>query len=165
LTQGNRSVLDYFSEVIEVIKMLVRLTPKDYETDLTVPDDLITEAAGAAAGAVVQRNHFNGLNDANRLAIKKHWGEKVCLANTHFIIVQIFVEGLKPELLNEMNKQAWLTINDAFRRAQTLEKLSEQKKNQSTVSGVKVNYISPQSGRGAPAHRGQSRGRRGCILL
>jgi hypothetical protein len=70
--------------------MLVRLTLKDYETDLTVPDDLITEAEGKAAFAVVQRNHFNGLNDANKLAIKKHWGEKMCLANTHFIMVHIF---------------------------------------------------------------------------
>ena len=49
LSQGNRSVLDYFSEVGEVIKMLVRLTPKDYETELTIPNDLIVEAAGAAA--------------------------------------------------------------------------------------------------------------------
>ncbi len=73
--------------------MLVRLTPKNYETDLTVPEDLITAAEGVAAGAVVQRNHFNNLNNANKLAIKKHWGEKVCLANTHFIMVQIFVSS------------------------------------------------------------------------
>jgi hypothetical protein len=67
---------------------------------------------------------------------------------------QIFVNGLKPELKHEMNKQAWLTINNAFMKAQTLEKLAEQKKNQSTVAEVKVDYIGPQSGRGAPANRG-----------
>jgi hypothetical protein len=55
LTQGNRSVCDYFSEVSEDIKMLVKLTPEDYETDLTVMDNLITEAEGAAAGAVIQK--------------------------------------------------------------------------------------------------------------
>jgi hypothetical protein len=95
---------------------------------------------------VVHRNHLNGLNDVNKLAIKKHWGEKVCLANTHLIMVQNFVEGVKPELKHEMNKQACLTFNDAFRRAQSLEKLAGQKKNQSTISEVKVDCNGPQSG-------------------
>ena len=164
LHQGSRSVLDYFSEVGEVIKMLVKLTPKDYETDLTIPDDIILEAEGANADVHTQLNRFNGLSDENKLAIKKHWGEKVCLANTHFIMVQIFVEGLKPELKHEMNKQAWLTIHDAFRKAQTLEKLAEQKKAQSTVADINVDYVGPQSGRGTNSsqnYRGQSRGGRG----
>ena len=43
-------------------------------------------------------------------------------------MVQIFVEGLKQEIKQDINKQAWLTFNDAFRHAQNLEKLAEQKK-------------------------------------
>jgi hypothetical protein len=54
-----------------------------------------------------------------------------------------------------------LTINYTFRKDQTLEKLAEEKKNQSTVAEVKVDYTGPQSGRGAPANRGQSRGGKG----
>jgi hypothetical protein len=40
--------LDNFSEVGGVDKMLVRLNPKDYETNLTVPNDVITEGEGAS---------------------------------------------------------------------------------------------------------------------
>jgi hypothetical protein len=76
-------------------------------------------------------------------------------------MVQLFVEGLKPELKHKMNKQAWLTINDEFRKTETLDKLAEQKKNQLKISQLKVNCIGPQSGRGAPANKGQSRGGRG----
>jgi hypothetical protein len=60
----------------------------------------------------------------------------------------------------KMNKQAWLLINDPFRKAKTLEKLAEQKKAQSMKADVKVEKVGIQSGRGAPANRGQPRGGR-----
>jgi hypothetical protein len=109
-------VLDYFSEVAEIVKMLVTFTPKDYATDLMASNAVITEAEGAGHDVHVQLNILIGLSEPKKLAIKKHWSEKFCLANmcTHFIMVHIFVEGLKPKLKQEMNKQAWLSINDPF---------------------------------------------------
>jgi hypothetical protein len=52
--------------------MLVRLTAKDCETHVAVPNKILVEAE---------------LSEANKLAIKEHWGEKVFIANTCFIKV------------------------------------------------------------------------------
>ncbi len=41
LYQRSKSVLDYFSEVSEVCKVLIKLFPKDYKTDLTFPKNII----------------------------------------------------------------------------------------------------------------------------
>jgi hypothetical protein len=42
--QGSKSVLDFFSqELSQVFKVLIKLTPKDYVTDLAFPEDIITE--------------------------------------------------------------------------------------------------------------------------
>jgi hypothetical protein len=58
LTQSNRSVLDYFSEVEEVVKMLAKLTSKKYKTDLLVRNEIITEADGAETEVYMQLNRF-----------------------------------------------------------------------------------------------------------
>jgi hypothetical protein len=65
--QGSKSVLDYFSEVSEVCKALIRLTPKDYVTDLTFPQNIITEAA---AGAHEKLDTVNFISDANKQSLK-----------------------------------------------------------------------------------------------
>ncbi len=65
LFQGPRSVLDYFSEVSQVCKVLIKLTPKDYVTDLTFPVDIIIEGRGEAAQAAhAQLNAVNLITDA-----------------------------------------------------------------------------------------------------
>jgi hypothetical protein len=60
--QGSKSVLDYFSKVSVVCKFLIKLTPKDYVTDSTFPQNIITEEA---AGAHVDKDIF----EANRALI------------------------------------------------------------------------------------------------
>ncbi len=44
--QDSKSALEYFSEVSQVCKVLIKLTQKDYVTDLTFPADIITETEG-----------------------------------------------------------------------------------------------------------------------
>jgi hypothetical protein len=103
-------MLDYFSEVSEVCKVLIKLTRKDYVTDLTLHQDIITENA---ASAHEQFNAINFISDVNKQAIKKRWGEKIGIATANFIMVQIIIEGLKPEIKNEMVKNPglpWLML-------------------------------------------------------
>jgi alpha-galactosidase/6-phospho-beta-glucosidase family protein len=40
--------------------------------------------------------------EVNKKALKKHWDEKIAIATANFIMVQIFIGGLKPEIKNEM---------------------------------------------------------------
>jgi hypothetical protein len=101
LYKGSKSVLDYFLEASEVCKVFIKLTPNDYVTYLTFPKKIITEAA---AGAYVQLHAMNFISDANKQVLKKHLGEKIAIATANFIMVQIFIEGLKPEIRNEMKK-------------------------------------------------------------
>ena len=114
LHQGNRSVSEYYSELADVVTMLVKLTPKNYAADIEIPAATITDtAANVAAGNHPQLDHFNGINDANKAAIRQAWGEKSCISTAHFIMVQIFIEGLKPEIRNEMIKEEWVSLKAA----------------------------------------------------
>jgi hypothetical protein len=58
LTQGSRSLLNYFSEVGEVVKMLMRLTGKDPEIDLLVSNDIFAKEEGAVPDVNVQLKDF-----------------------------------------------------------------------------------------------------------
>jgi hypothetical protein len=42
-------------------------------------------------------------------------------------MVQIFIECLNPEIKNEMIKTSWLSLANAFDKAEELEKHTEQK--------------------------------------
>jgi hypothetical protein len=52
--------------------------------------------------------------------------------------VQIFIEGLKPKIKNEMIKISWVPQTQAFNRAEELEQLAELK----AMSGIKINETS-----------------------
>jgi hypothetical protein len=69
LYQGSKSVLDYFTEVSKVFKFLIKLTLKDYVTDLNFPQNIITEDA---AGAHDQLKAVNFISEENKQALKKH---------------------------------------------------------------------------------------------
>jgi hypothetical protein len=71
--------------------VLINLTPKDYVTYLTFPHDIITEEA---AGAYNQLDAMNFISDANKQALKKHWGEKIAIGTANFTMAQILIEGL-----------------------------------------------------------------------
>jgi hypothetical protein len=45
-----------FSEISQVCKVLIKLTPKDYITDLALPPEFIEEAAGAAADVTIEQS-------------------------------------------------------------------------------------------------------------
>jgi hypothetical protein len=62
--------LDYFSEVSEVCKVLIKLISTDYVTDLTFSPELITGEAGAPADVVIQHNMVTLISDANKQALK-----------------------------------------------------------------------------------------------
>ena len=70
----------------------MRLTSKNYETDLSVPNDIIFEADGVGSEVHVQLNRFLGLLEANKLAIKSVPSKYICR------MIQMFFEGLKPKL-------------------------------------------------------------------
>jgi hypothetical protein len=76
-------------------------------------------------------------------------------------MVQIFIEGLKPEIKNEIIKKSWLTLADAFNKAEELEKHAEQKVLASTkINETSVDYMGNTSNRGNyGTRRGQTRGR------
>ena len=100
------------SEVSQVCKVLIKLTPKDYITDLAFPPEIIKEAAGEADHA--QLNANNIITDANKQDLKRHWGEKIAVATANFTMVQILMEGLEPDIRNEMIKTSWLSVAQAF---------------------------------------------------
>jgi hypothetical protein len=47
----------------------------------------------------------NFSSDITKEALKKHWGEKIVIATANFIMVQIFIEGLKPKSDNQTGYQ------------------------------------------------------------
>jgi hypothetical protein len=146
LYQVSKSVLDYFLDVRDFCKVSIKLSTKDYMTDLTFPQDIITEEA---AGAHSQLDPMNFISDANKQNLNKHWGEKIAIATANFILVQIFIEGLKPEIKNEMIKKSWLTLADAFDKEEELEKHAEQKALESTkIYETSVDYMGSTSNRG-----------------
>jgi hypothetical protein len=99
--------------------------------------------------------------DVNKQAIKKHWGEKIAIATANFIMVQIFIEGLKPEIKNETIKKSRLTLSEAFNKAEELEKQADQKALAATkINETSVDYMGNKSNHGNyGAQRGQARGR------
>jgi hypothetical protein len=79
--------------------------------DLKATDNIITKAEGAAPDVYNLTVFFGYQNLTNY--------QSRSIANTHFVMVKIFVGVLKPELKCEMNKKAWFSINDIFRKPQT----------------------------------------------
>jgi hypothetical protein len=59
-------LLDYFPEVCQICKVLIKLIPKDYVKDLMFLPEIIQEAAGAAAVVVIHHNTVNIIFDANK---------------------------------------------------------------------------------------------------
>jgi hypothetical protein len=156
LYQGSRSVLDYFSEVRQVCKALIKLTPKDHVTDIMFLQEIIQEVAGAAVNVTIKLNAVILNFDANKQALKKQWGEKIAHATANFIMVQIFIEGLKLEFKNEMIKTSCVSLAQAFDRAKELEKHAEQKELAATkINETSVDYMSSTSKRSQGAQKGQ----------
>ena len=85
-----------------------------------------------------QIDHFNAVTVANRGAIRQYYGDRSCIATAHFVMVQIFIEGLKAEIKNEMMKTNWSSLNEAFIKAEQLERLAEQRR---ISSGIKVDEV------------------------
>jgi hypothetical protein len=120
-----------------MLQSLINLTPKDYVIDLTFPKNIITKEA-----AHNQLDTVNFISDANKQALKKHWSEKIAITIANFIMVQIFIEGLKPKIKDEMIKKSGLTLADAFDKPEQLKKLAEQKALASTkINETSVDYI------------------------
>jgi hypothetical protein len=90
--QDSKLVLYYFSEDSQVCKVLIQLTPKDCVTYLTFQAEIIRATSDEA---YQQLGTVNFILDANKQALKKHWGEKIAIVTANFIMVQIFIEGLK----------------------------------------------------------------------
>jgi hypothetical protein len=78
----------------------VKLTPKDYVTDLSFPKDIITETINEGQP---QLEAINFIFKVYKEAFKWHWGENIAITIANFIVVQIFIEGIKPEMKNEKN--------------------------------------------------------------
>jgi hypothetical protein len=83
LYQVSKSKLNYFSKVSQVCKILIKLTPIYYVADLTFPPEIITGAIGAV-----------NIICKTKRAIKKCWDEKIAIATSNFIMVQIFIRVL-----------------------------------------------------------------------
>jgi hypothetical protein len=66
----NKVSFGLFLEVGQVCKLLIKLTPKDYITDLTFLPEIIKEAAGAVADVAIQHNSVNLISDINKQALK-----------------------------------------------------------------------------------------------
>jgi hypothetical protein len=96
-------------------------------------------------------------------ALKKHWGEKIAIATANFIMVQVFIEGLKSDIKNEMIKKSWLSLADTFDRAEELEKHAEQKALAAAkINETSVDYMGSSHPRGnSNTQRGQFKGRGG----
>jgi hypothetical protein len=60
---------------------------------------------------------------ANKQDLEKHWGKKIAIATTKFIMTQIFKMGLIPEIKNEMLKKSRLSLSDTVIKAEELENL------------------------------------------
>jgi hypothetical protein len=45
--------------------------------------------------------------DANKQALKRQWDQKITITAANFFMVQIFIEGLQPDIKNEMIKTSW----------------------------------------------------------
>jgi hypothetical protein len=74
---GSRLVLNYFSEVNQVCKTLIKLTPKDYATNFKFPPEIIMEDIGATEVIHFQTNTVNHISDAKKQALKTHWVRKL----------------------------------------------------------------------------------------
>jgi hypothetical protein len=82
----------------------------------------ITAGAGAEVIVIIQQNAVNLISYVNKQAPKRHLVEIIAIVAANFIMVQIFIEGLKPELKNEMIKTSKISLAQAFERAEELEK-------------------------------------------
>jgi hypothetical protein len=120
-------VLDYFFLYSEPI---FQSTDKTHSQGLGhifyLPPEIITEAAGTAADVVIQHNAVNLISDANIQVLKRPFGEKIGIARGNFIMVRIFIKGLKPEFINEMITTSWVSLAQTFDRPEELEKHAEQ---------------------------------------
>jgi hypothetical protein len=76
-------------------------------------------------------------------------------------MVQIFIDGLKPEIKNEMLESSWLTLSCAFKKADELENHAEQQALATTnINETSVDYMGNTSNHGNyGVQRGQNRGR------
>ena len=135
--------------------MELKLTPKAYVTR-PIPANLFTEVAGAEITAL---QHVNALTAVQQTQLKQFWGEDIAKDNTHFILVQVFIDGLKPDIKNEMIKKNYTSISEAYNKAKELERHAEQKVAATKVSEVKVDYLGSQSGRGSNRGKPNSQSR------
>ncbi len=62
-------------------------------------------------------------------------GEKITIAPANFIMVQILIKGLNPDIKNKMIKESWVSIAKALHKAEELEKNAEQK----ALGATKIN--------------------------
>jgi hypothetical protein len=78
-------------------------------------------------------------------------------------MVPIFNEGLIPDIKNEMIKQSWLSMGDAFDKADELEKHTEQRAlSAAKINETSVDYMGNTSNHDSnPNLRNQSQGRGG----
>jgi hypothetical protein len=70
LYKGSTSFKDYFPEVSHICKILIKLTPKDCVTNLTFPQEIIQEEAGAAADITSQQDSVDLISGVNKQAQK-----------------------------------------------------------------------------------------------
>jgi hypothetical protein len=100
------------------------------------------------------------ISDANQQALDHLWFEKIVIATANFIMVQIFIEGLKPEIRNEMTEKSWVSLAKPFDKAEELGKQVEQKAMAATkINKYSVNYMSSFLGQkgSASAQKGQNK--------
>ncbi len=84
--------------------MLIKLTSKDCIIDLTIPPEIIS----------VEDDNNEQIADENKQALMKQYSEKIAIALAFWFMAQILIEGLKPEVTNEMIKKSWGSLAQAF---------------------------------------------------
>jgi hypothetical protein len=75
------------------------------------------------------------ITNENKQALKKCCSVKIAITTANFILVQIFIKGLKPDIKNKMIKQSWTSLEQVFEKTKELEKLAKQK----AISSTKIN--------------------------
>ena len=118
LKQGNDSVIDYYTKVVEVMSDLQALLPPN---GLGLP----TTPYPAEITAVAQ---FRDLREEIRTGAATALVEYGAQRMIYFIATQIFVSGLKAEIRTEVMKSNPLTVMAACTAAQTIEKINTAKK-------------------------------------